>query len=103
MNVEEKVRILEKKSQQLKALANPARLCIINCILQNTGCNVRDLERKINKPQSTISQHLNTLKATNIVEGKKNGRETKYFIIDEGIKQIVLLLLAELNADGAFN
>jgi ArsR family transcriptional regulator, zinc-responsive transcriptional repressor len=103
MNVEEKVRILEKKSQQLRALANPARLCIINCILQNTECNVRDLERKINKPQSTISQHLNTLKATNIVEGKKNGREIKYSIIDEGIKQIVLLLLAELNADGAFN
>jgi ArsR family transcriptional regulator len=44
-------------------------------------------------PQSTISQHLAKLKSAGIVEGKRNGLEVNYFVINDDAVKIVKCLI----------
>lgn len=40
-------------------------------------------------PQSTVSQHLQKLRAAGIIEGRRNGLEIYYSIADERIRNII--------------
>ena len=81
----------------LKALANPVRLCIVKCLLDEVDCSVSDLMTKADRPQPTISQHLNILKAYGIVEGNRNGTTINYTIANKTVKKIVELLFEDVN------
>jgi len=91
-----KLKYLENKSELLKAIAHPIRLCILNCLRNVGDCNVTELIEKLEKPQSTISQHLSRLRAAGIVSGERNGLEVQYSIINEDINVIVDLLMNDL-------
>lgn len=93
---QEKIRILTKKSELLKTIAHPMRLCILNCLMSNESCNVTTLTKKMETPQSTISQHLSKLKSHGIIEGTRNGVEIQYRLINEEVKLLIHLLLDEL-------
>ena len=65
---------LNEKAELLKVLAHPVRLCIVKGLLENGGCcNVTYMQNCLNAPQSTVSQHLQKLKAAGIIEGKRDG------------------------------
>jgi len=81
----------EEKSDKLKALAHPQRLCIVKGLIENK-CNVSKIQECLNLPQSTVSQHLAKLKAAGIIEGKRNGVEICYQVADEEVKNIIKLL-----------
>lgn len=66
----------------LKVLGHPARLCIVDGLLNNEGCNVTYMQSCLNIPQSTVSQHLAKLKAAGIIEGKREGLEIKYKVVN---------------------
>lgn len=85
----------EKKAEILKAIAHPVRLCIVNGLLQEGGCNVSKMQNCLDVPQSTISQHLAKLKAAGIIEGKRQGVEIYYHVVDEEVKKIVKVLFEE--------
>ncbi|MFL0198890.1 ArsR/SmtB family transcription factor, partial [Clostridium sp. WILCCON 0269] len=53
----------------LKVLAHPVRICIVKGLLDNGECNVSHMQNCLNVPQSTISQHLQKLRAAGIIEG----------------------------------
>ena len=89
--------MLQKKSEILKAIAHPMRLCILNCLMSTEECNVTTLARKMQIPQSTISQHLSKLKSYGVIEGEKKGVEIQYRVINNDVKAIIHLLLKELN------
>ena len=76
----------------LKVLGHPARLCIVDGLLNNEGCNVTYMQSCLNIPQSTVSQHLSKLKAAGIIEGRREGLEIKYKVVN----QVAIELIATM-------
>ena len=87
-------KLFEEKSNILKALAHPIRLCIVKGLLENGGSNVTNMQQCLNMPQSTVSQHISKLKSCNIIEGERNGLEITYKITDPMIKQLIEILFS---------
>lgn len=61
----------------LKALADPIRLKIIYLLKDGELC-VCELLDALDKTQPTISYHLNLLKKSKIIKGRKEGKWTHY-------------------------
>lgn len=80
-------------AELLKVLAHPVRLCIVRGLIENGGCNVTYMQSCLNAPQSTISQHLQKLRAAGIVEGKRNGLEIFYKVCNEKVPDLIKVLL----------
>jgi ArsR family transcriptional regulator len=57
------------------------------------GCNVTAMQHCLGAPQSTVSQHLAKLKAAGIVEGRRNGVEINYYLVNEDVKKIIEVFL----------
>lgn len=79
---------LEEISEILKAMAHPARLKILEGLMENE-CNVGEIQDKLHLPQSTISQHLKTLKNAGIIKGTRDGTKVCYRVIDEKVRKII--------------
>lgn len=84
--------LLEDKSEILKALAHPVRLCIVKGLMQHDICNVTTMQSCLEVPQSTISQHLAKLKAAGVIEGKRDGVKINYYVVNEDARKIVQAL-----------
>ena len=84
----------EEDSEMLKALAHPARLKIVVGLLKDE-CNVAKIQKVLGLPQSTISQHLRTLKNAGIIKGRREGNKTCYRVIDVQVRKIVEIIKRE--------
>lgn len=82
-------------SELLKVLAHPVRLCIVKGLLKKGRCNVTYMQDCLDMPQSTVSQHLQKLRAAGIIEGERNGLEINYRVCDERIEKLIKVLLDE--------
>jgi len=80
-----------QKSELLKALAHPTRLCIVKGLIGKES-NVTNIQECLDLPQSTVSQHLSQLKAAGIIKGERNGLEIFYQVINEDIRKIIKIL-----------
>ena len=81
----------EKVSETMKALAHPARLKIVTGLLKDE-CNVAQIQKVLGLPQSTISQHLRTLKNVGIIKGRREGTKICYRVIDMRVRKIVEII-----------
>ncbi|GAB6138666.1 ArsR/SmtB family transcription factor [Halanaerobaculum tunisiense] len=88
-NIRKEMEELTEKAKILKALSHPVRLCIVKGLMKEEGCNVSKMQECIEIPQSTLSQHLAKLRNLNILEGKRNGVEVNYYVVNEDAKQII--------------
>lgn len=84
---------LQEISELLKVLAHPVRLCIVNGLLGKGECNVTYMQNCLEMPQSTVSQHLQKLRAAGIIEGVRNGLEINYRVKDKRVKRLIELLI----------
>lgn len=82
-------------AELLKVLAHPVRLCIVKGLLSKGQCNVTYMQNCLDMPQSTVSQHLQKLRAAGVIEGDRNGLEINYKVCDERVESLVKLLLNE--------
>ena len=89
VNVKENFKQIEQHAELLKAISHPVRLCIVTGLMSDKGCNVSKIKGCLDIPQSTVSQHLTKLKSAGIVEGRRNGTEVNYYVVNEDIKKIV--------------
>lgn len=80
-----------QKSELLKALAHPTRLCIVKGLIEKES-NVTTIQECLDLPQSTISQHLFKLKAVGIIKGERKGLEISYQVINEEVRRIIKIL-----------
>ena len=80
-----------QKSELLKALAHPIRLCIVKGLMEKES-NVTNIQECLDLPQSTVSQHLFKLKAAGIIKGERNGLEISYQVINEEARKIIKIL-----------
>lgn len=76
------------ESEVLKVLGHPVRLKIV-AGLCTRECNVKHIWECLGLPQATVSQHLALLKNKGIIEGKREGVEVHYSVIDPLAKRII--------------
>ncbi|MFY7878838.1 MAG: ArsR/SmtB family transcription factor [Lacibacter sp.] len=63
-----------------KALGHPARIAILNLLLQKKTCICGDIVDELPLSQSTISQHLKELKESGLIKGTIEGVKVCYCI-----------------------
>ncbi len=85
----------EEKSEKLKALAHPIRLCIVKGLLDNGSCQVGIMQDCLHTPQSTISQHMAKLRTLGIIEGERDGVEIHYRLADPEVEALVRTLFPD--------
>ncbi len=69
-----------KLAMLLKALAHPARISILEQIINSKACICGDLAEELGLAQATISQHLKELKSAGIIKGTIEGVSVCYCI-----------------------
>lgn len=79
LNVEEMLSRACEASEFLKALAHESRLVIL-CLLVERERTVGELEQLLNLRQSTVSQQLARLRADELVEARRVGKNIYYSI-----------------------
>ncbi len=67
----------------LKALAHPARIAILQQIINAKACICGDLSTELGLAQATISQHLKELKTAGLIQGTIEGVSVCYCINTE--------------------
>ncbi len=68
----------------LKALGEPTRLRIFQCLLERKHC-VRSLSKKLGITESAISQHMKILKNAGLVYGERFSYHMHYFPSQEAV------------------
>jgi DNA-binding transcriptional ArsR family regulator len=81
-----------------KALAHPARIAILEHLIQEKRCFCGDLVNEIGLAQATVSQHLKELKNLGIVQCSESGTCVCYSINVEIWAEIKLFLGGFLNS-----
>lgn len=76
-----------KMATMLKALAHPARIAIIEYLINSKSCICGDLVEELGLAQATISQHLKELKTAGIIKGTVEGASVCYCIDEKVWKQ----------------
>lgn len=67
-------------AKYVKALAHPARMAILNLLLQKKACVCGDIVDELPLSQSTVSQHLKELKEVGLIKGDIEGVSVCYCI-----------------------
>lgn len=98
--VEVNLQTYAEPAELLKALAHPVRLCIVRGLIEKGACNVSHMQACLAAPQSTISQHLQKLRAAGIICGSRTGLEVSYRVCDPRAVHIVRTLFGETTQGG---
>lgn len=79
-------------STKLKALSDPTRLKILYLLSDDELC-VCEIINALDKPQSSISHHLNILKNSGFIKGRKDGVWIHYSLISPNIAVLIRKLV----------
>jgi ArsR family transcriptional regulator len=85
-------RKFNSEAEILKVLGHPIRLKIV-VGLCTRECNVKHIWECLGLPQATVSQHLALLKHKGIIEGKREGVEVHYSVINPLAKKLISTLV----------
>jgi predicted transcriptional regulator len=72
----------------LKALGHPARISIVEYLIQHKQCICGDIVNELPLSQATISQHLRELKHVGIIQGNIEGNSICYCLNPQAFEQI---------------
>ena len=87
-----------------KVLGHPARIAILEHLLNSNSCINHDLVEEIGLAQATISQHLKELKQAGLVQGTIDGTRMCYCIDPEqweSARKVITALFDKLPADAS--
>ena len=87
---------INETSDILKALGNPARLKIIQLLLQSKSCVCGDFLEVLPLAQSTVSKHLSELKRVKLIKGKDIGNNISYSINEKTWEKVKGFLMTEI-------
>lgn len=88
-----------KIAQYFKVLGHPARIAILQHLMNLDTCVCGDLVDEIGLAQSTISQHLKELKNAGLIQGTISGTSVCYCVNQENWSQMKILLETFLNTE----
>lgn len=78
-------------SELLKALAHEARLVIL-CLLVEGERSVSELEQLLNLRQPAVSQQLARLRADDLVEARRDGKNIYYALARPEVREVIAAL-----------
>lgn len=84
-----------KIARYAKALGHPARIAILQLLIEKQACICGDIVDELPLSQSTVSQHLKELKEARLIKGDIEGKRICY-CIDEKEWEIARNLLITL-------
>lgn len=87
---------LDRAVEQLKALAAPLRLAVVEQLAEQPRC-VHELVSILGVAQPLVSQHLRVLRSAGLVTSGRRGREVEYALSDEHVAHVVLDLLRHVD------
>jgi len=90
--------VLTLVAERFKALAEPARLQILNC-LRAGEMAVSELVDETGFGQANVSKHLQLLHAMGFVRRRKDGLFVYYALADRGVFQLCDRMCARLEAE----
>jgi ArsR family transcriptional regulator len=82
----------ERLAEQLKALAHPARLAILEVLAARGTCICGEIVEVLPLAQATVSQHLKVLKEAGLLRGRIDGPRSCY-CLDQDVLAAVRLLI----------
>lgn len=71
----------------LKAIAHPARIAIVEYLMNVESCICGDIVNKLPLAQPTVSQHLKELKSAGIIQGSIEGNTICYCLNEKTIQK----------------
>ena len=77
-----------RKAELYKALGHPARIAIIEFLINQNSCVCGAIVEELPLSQSTISQHLKELKSVGIIKGEISGVKTCYCIAEDVLNEL---------------
>jgi len=83
---------LRQAAVYYKALSHPARLAILNYLIETGTCITGDITEELPLSRTTVSQHLQELKDCNLIHGTVDGSKVNYCINASGLEEIISLL-----------
>lgn len=83
---------LQQAAAYFKALSHPARLAIINYLIETGTCITGDITEELPLSRTTVSQHLQELKDCNLIQGTVDGAKVNYCINAIGLDDIINVL-----------
>ncbi len=83
---------LQQAAVYFKALSHPARLAIINYLVETGTCITGDITDELPLSRTTVSQHLQELKDCNLIQGTVDGSKVNYCINAIGLDEIISIL-----------
>ena len=78
----------EDMSDKFKAVSDPTRLKILYLLQEGELC-VCEIIMALEKPQSTISHHLNVLKNAGFIKGRKEGVWIHYKLVNPKVVSLI--------------
>lgn len=93
-----KAQLFEQKQIRLaemaKAISHPARIAILEILARRNTCICGDITGELPLAQSTVSQHLKSLKSAGIIQGEIDGVRTCYCLDEENVSELKAMLEA---------
>lgn len=87
-----KIAVFTADQQQLarvaKALAHPARVAIVQLLASKKTCISGDIAAELPLARTTVSQHLQELKALDLIRGEIDGLTVCYCLNTELLRQV---------------
>ncbi len=83
----------QEASEFLKALSHEARLVIL-CLLVEGERSVTEIEQMLSLRQPAVSQQLARLRADNLVETRRDGKNVYYTLARPEVREIIAALHA---------
>lgn len=80
--------ILNEAAEFFRMFCDPTRMKILHALFVAELC-VCDISALLNVSQSAVSHQLNSLRQTNLVKYRREGKTVFYSLKDEHVKQIV--------------
>jgi len=81
-------RVLELKAEILKALAQPTRMKILECLRDGEKC-ICEIVPAIHGEQSNISRHISLMQKTHLVSTRKEGVRVMVKVSDPNVFEIM--------------
>jgi DNA-binding transcriptional ArsR family regulator len=75
-------RVLKSSAAMLRAVAHPARLKIVELLMNHAECAVGDVAGHLKLSPHVVSGHLKQLRAVKVVAGRRNGRSVYYRLVN---------------------
>ena len=75
-----------------KAIAHPARVRILRLLARKEGCVCGEIVEEVGLAQSTVSQHLKTMKSAGLLQGEVDGPRVCYCIRAQSLARLKALV-----------